>query len=379
MIPNIAVAKLHQSHSEDEQKTKMSRKTGEKTDMAISLTVPPTQTKTNAPWQVHTAVIMAGGKGRRLQPLTDEMPKPLVPIAGESVLTHILRLLQRCGIRRAFLTLQYRGAQIRKKYGSHFGEMQLEYVEEPVPMGTAGGVKHALESAGVTTQTVLVISGDAVCEMDLCAVMRLHAQRMAHGTLVVTDMKDPTGFGVVTTDREDRITGFIEKPPRAVWENMPVRYVNTGIYVLSPALLRRIPDHIAFDFGRELFPLALQEGYRLFAAKSHGYWCDIGTPASFYRCNFDAAAGKIFPVHTNAFCAQHSIAGENCNISEQAEVRRCVLMEGVTVEKGARLAHAILCDNVRVGKDVTVGHGAVIGPGVILQDGIVVPPGAVYS
>lgn len=328
--------------------------------------------------QIQTAVIMAGGKGTRLRPLTAGIPKPLVPVAGECVLSHTLRLLARHGIRRAILTLQYRGGQIRETYGDSFEGVALQYVEESTPLGTAGGVKNALLAAGETQETVLVMSGDTVCDFDLHQIIRRHFAQGAAASIGLVALDNPDGFGLVQTDPIGRITAFLEKPPRSVWQTFPLRLINTGVYLLSPAFLQRIAPHTVADFGRQIFPRALRDGVFLLGVEMHGYWCDIGTADAFYRCNFEVAAQADSKVRRH-FCAQHSIAGKDCHIAPGAKVERCILMNEITVEPGAHLEGAILCDRVRIGENVTVGRGAIIGPGVILPPNTAVAPGTVYT
>lgn len=235
------------------------------------------------------AILLAGGEGTRLKAVTGPLPKPMVPLLGRPVMEHILRLLKRHGFDQICAALKYRPEEIISFFGdgSRLG-VSLEYRVENAGLGTAGAVKNCADFIG--GEDVLVICGDAACDLDLSELMRRHRERGAAATLALYRDSSPLRFGLAVTDREDAIRAFVEKPP---WSRVVTDLVNTGIYVLSPRALERIPENRPFDFAKDLFPLLLQEKELLLGVTLEGYWCDIGTPLSYYRCCADALEGKL--------------------------------------------------------------------------------------
>lgn len=235
------------------------------------------------------AVILAGGEGTRLKCVTGDTPKPLVPLLGRSMMEHILRLLRRCGFTEVCAALRYRAADFEKAFsdGSSLG-IRLCYRVEGKPLGTAGAVKNCEDFYG--DEDFLLISGDAACDFDLAALFAEHCARGAAATVALKRDSTPLRFGLAVTDAQGDIRGFVEKP---AWEGVVSDLVNTGIYVLSPRAMARVPRGVPFDFARDLFPLLLKEGEKLAGVEAAGYWCDVGTPASYYRCCVDALEGRL--------------------------------------------------------------------------------------
>ncbi len=235
------------------------------------------------------AVVMAGGEGSRLRPLTIGRPKPMVPLVDKPVLGHILELLRYHGITEVVITLQYLPSVIQDFYGdgSALG-LNITYVVEEMPLGTAGGVKNA---AAHLNDTFLVISGDALTDFNLQAAVQRHITAGALATLAVYSVPNPLEYGAVVSDENGNITQFLEKPD---WSAVRSDRVNTGIYVLEPAVLDYIPDDVVYDFSTELFPDLLQRGERLQAYVAEGYWCDVGTIGEYMRANADLISGKVW-------------------------------------------------------------------------------------
>ena len=235
------------------------------------------------------AIILAGGEGTRLKSVTGALPKPMVQLCGKPVLEHILRLLHRNGITDARLTLRYRPEVIREHFGdgSAFG-MRLSYHEETEPLGTAGAVRACADFCG--NRDVLVISGDCVCDFDLKTLMEAHHRHQSAVTMALYAHEEPLQYGIVLTDPEGRVVSFVEKPD---WSRVVSDLVNTGIYIVSPAALDRVPSGSPFDFAKDLFPLLLAQGFELRAVQMDGYWCDVGTPRAYYQCCLDALDGKV--------------------------------------------------------------------------------------
>lgn len=239
------------------------------------------------------AVIMAGGRGERLRPLTDKIPKPLVRIGDGYAVTSSLKSLAAMGITRAVLTVRYRWEDIVISLGDLHDGVRLSYLIENESVGTAGGVRAALpildaaDEAG-EVEEIIVLSGDAVFDMKLEDAIKLHRREGASATLVLSRSDDAGKFGVVNLDG-NIIRGFVEKP-----ENPPKEaLVNTGIYILSREAVLEIPERVPYDFGRELFPKLISLGKKLVGFVSDGYWCDVGSPEAYGRCCFDSAAGLI--------------------------------------------------------------------------------------
>ena len=235
------------------------------------------------------AVIMAGGLGTRLRPVTGEHPKPMAPMLGRPIMEHIVRLLRRCGYDEICVTLRYRAGEIMAHFGdgSRFG-VRMQYRIETEPRGTAGGVRGCRDFCG--DEDFLVISGDAACDFDLAFLMAEHRRRGALATLALSRSSAPLRYGLAVTDGEGRIRSFVEKPS---WPRVVSDLVNTGIYVLSPRALEGVPEDRPYDFGADLFPALLAAGEHLAGVAMAGYWCDIGTPAAYYRCCADALEGRL--------------------------------------------------------------------------------------
>ena len=230
------------------------------------------------------AVILSGGEGSRLREISGGCPKPMMPLLGKPLLERTVALLQENGFDRLCVTLHYRPEVIRQFLGDgeRFG-VRIEYRTENEPLGTAGAVRNCRDFIG--DDTVLVMSGDSACDFDLAELFRSHADGV---TIALAIHAEPLSYGLVVTDRTGRVTGFVEKP---AWERVVTDHVSTGIYVLSPGVLDRIPAGTRCDFAKDLFPHLLAEGVPLRGRIMNGYWCDIGTPRAYYQCNLDAIDG----------------------------------------------------------------------------------------
>ena len=235
------------------------------------------------------AVILAGGEGKRLKSVTGETPKPLVPLLGRSLMEHILLLLRRCGFTEICAAVRYRAEEIAAAFGdgADYG-VSLCYRREDEPLGTAGAVKNCADFYG--DEDFLLISGDAACDFDLAALRRRHRESGAAATIALKRDASPLRFGLAVTDERGEVRGFVEKPD---WPGVVSDRVNTGIYVLSPRAMAYVPEGQPFDFARDLFPLLLRRGERIAGAEMEGYWCDVGTPQSYYRCCADALEGRL--------------------------------------------------------------------------------------
>ena len=235
------------------------------------------------------AVIMAGGEGKRLRPVSCGCPKPMVRLLGRPLMEHIIALLRESGLRQICVTLCSQPEAVRGYFGSgeKFG-VEICYREETVPLGTAGGVKNCAGFIG--GDDVLVISGDAACAIDLGRLIEAHREHRPCVTIALAERSDPLRYGLVLTEASGRVTGFIEKPD---WSRVVTDMVNTGIYILSPEAVAAIPGGVEYDFGRDLFPELLRRGSVLRGEPAAGYWCDIGTPRAYFQCCLDALDGAL--------------------------------------------------------------------------------------
>ena len=235
------------------------------------------------------AVILAGGEGTRLKAVTGERPKPLVPLLGRSMMEHILLLLRRCGFTEVCAAVRYRAEDIMAAFGDGAAlGLSLCYSREREQLGTAGAVKNCAFFYG--DEDFLLISGDAACDFDLGALWRRQRESGAAATIALKRESSPLRFGLAVTDAGGAVRGFVEKPD---WPGVVSDLVNTGIYVLSPRAMAQVPAGREFDFARDLFPLLLRRGERVMGLEMAGYWCDVGTPQSYYRCCADALEGKL--------------------------------------------------------------------------------------
>ena len=284
------------------------------------------------------AIIMAGGEGKRLKPITGSTPKPLVPLCGRPVMEHIILLLRRHGITDICAALKYRPDDIKNYFGS--GEklgVRLEYRVEQTALGTAGGVKNCAD--------FYVISGDAACDIDLSKLIAEHQRRSPAATIALCPEPEPLRYGLALCDREGFIRSFIEKPD---WRHVVTNLVNTGIYIISPRAMEHVPENEEFDFAKDLFPRLLDEGEKLLGVPCDGYWCDIGTPKSYYECCADALSGKLKIELAGGFEAD---APDECSDPEC----KCMEHADCACADRARLMDSISAAFLELGADYSDG------------------------
>lgn len=298
------------------------------------------------------AVILAGGMGSRLAPITDDLPKPLVPVCGTPVLTRLTECLKKNGWEEALMTV----CALPEAFDAYKDpNLRLETVKGSVPFGSAGSVRAVRDRLA---DTFLVISGDTVTDFDLRRAFDRHKKEHRLATILLTRTDMPGEFGVATLDGS-RITGFSEKPS---WRDTMSDLVSTGIYILDRSLLEEIPEGIKFDFGRDLFPQLLRRGVELCGELMPGHWWDIGTPESYYRCCMALSDGE-------------TVTGQECLLAPGATVRASILHDRVSVGSGSKVEGSILCSGVRIGEGCTVPPGCVIGENTVLEDGAVLKAG----
>ena len=268
------------------------------------------------------AVIMAGGEGTRLRPLTSLRPKPMVPIVNRPVMEHIVGLCHWHGIDEIVATLQFLPQVIQDYFGD--GEewgVSFEYAVEDTPMGTAGSVKNAEALLG--DEPFVVISGDALTDIDLTEVVEFHKAKGAAVTIALKRVPDPLEFGVVITDEDGRIERFLEKP---TWGQVFSDTINTGIYVIEPEVMQFVPKTGQFDFSADLFPLLMEKGYPLYGCVVDGYWEDIGSLQSYIQAHWDILDGKVGVYIPGVKAANEVWIGEGADVSHDAFIGNHVVI-----------------------------------------------------
>ncbi|MFP5271836.1 sugar phosphate nucleotidyltransferase [Coleofasciculus sp.] len=316
------------------------------------------------------AVLMAGGSGTRLRPLTCDLPKPMVPILNRPIAEHIINLLKRHNITEVIATLYYLPDVMRDYFqdGSDFGVQMTYAVEEDQPLGTAGCVKNIAE---LLDDTFIVISGDSITDFDLKAAIEFHKSRHSKATIVLYRVPNPVEFGVVITDENMRIRRFLEKPSTSeIFSDT----VNTGTYILEPSVLDYLPESTESDFSKDLFPLLLEKGEPMYGFVADGYWCDVGHLDAYRESQYDALHQKV---EIDFAYEQHKPGlwvGQNTSIDATAKIEtpaligsNCRIGPGVNIEAGT-----IIGDNVTVGayadlKRPILWNGSIIGDEVHLR------------
>ncbi len=349
---------------------------------------------------------MAGGEGTRLRPLTSNQPKPMVPVVGKPCMEHIIELLHQHGFEDVTVTVAFLPQAIRSYFGD--GEwlgVRLEYSVEEFPLGTAGSVKRAVRGHD---EPFLVISGDALCDVDLTRLVEVHRERNAAVTIGLKAVDNPLEFGIVVTDEEGRIERFLEKPS---WGQVFSDTINTGIYVVEPEVMRHVPGDRPFDFSKELFPLLLEMGRPLYGHAFEGYWQDIGDLDQYRQANFDALdervaltipgirlrgnvwlgegveiddldviegpafLGNYCRISSEAAVGPHSVFSASVTLRERARTERCVIDSSTHVGRSAVIEGATLGRRCNVGSHVRIHEGAAIGDEVRIGAQSVISPG----
>lgn len=283
------------------------------------------------------ALILAGGLGTRLRPLTNTRPKHLLPIANRPHIGHVFDLLQRHGVDEVVLLTSYLAEAFETTVSQAASRgLTVHVTHEEEPLGTAGALRNAEEFA--SDGTVLVFNGDVLMDIDLGEVLEFHKDRGAEATIVLTPVDDPSEYGVVPTEPGGRVLGFIEKPPR---DEAPTNLINAGVYVLEPSVLERIPRGEVWSAERQLFPGLVEEGARLFAVAAGSYWMDIGTPEKFLQANLDALSGRYRDAQLPELTGG-SLIGEGARIDGDAQVSSASIGEGVVIEAGAVVEESVL-------------------------------------
>ncbi len=351
------------------------------------------------------AIIMAGGEGTRLRPLTCNRPKPMVPVLNKPVMEHIVDLLKRHNITEIGVTLQYMPQVIQDYFGdgTDFG-VKMHYFIEETPLGTAGSVKNAEE---FLDDTFLVISGDALTDIDITKAITYHNNKNSTATLVLARNYVPLEYGVVVTDESGMITRFLEKPS---WSEVFSDTVNTGIYILDPKVLTYFKSGEKFDFSKDLFPMLMKDNQPMYGHVTENYWCDIGDLSAYQQCHFDILSGDVHiqmkakqiddkvwveenveigegvqikgPVFIGrntilkpfSVISENTVLGRDNMIGEYSTIKKSILWNGCNLSKKVQLRGCTLCHKVQVKQGSAIFEESVIGDDTVIKERVVVKP-----
>ena len=346
------------------------------------------------------AILLAGGKGTRLRPLTVHTPKPIVPIFNRPFLYYQLDLLRQVPeIDEAILSLNYQPRRIEEIFGEGEGlGIRLRYVVEPMPLGTGGAVRYAGDQL---TESVVVFNGDVLTQVDLGAVLRLHRERKAKATIVLTPVENPRAYGLVETDASGNIQRFLEKPGE---DEITCNTINAGIYVLEPETFERIPKDTAWSIERSFFPSLIERGETFVAYVYDGYWIDIGTPAKYLQVHKDIMDGRYSAppfvgavanvrvrrrgrprrsgvemqgpcfvdegavVKAGARILPYSVIGRQTHVEEAAVIEDSIIWPNGWIGREAHVSGSILGRNCHIGRNAIVSPGAVLGDKTAVTD-----------
>jgi mannose-1-phosphate guanylyltransferase len=330
------------------------------------------------------ALVLAGGEGTRLRPLTYTTPKPVMPLAGRPFLSFMLDWLRDHGVDEVILSCGFMSEGVKRVLGDIYDGMRLRYVIEEQPLGTAGPVRLALDE-GVLEERLLVLNGDVLTDMDLSVELAQHESSGARVTLALYPVEDTASYGVVLTDSEGRVEQFIEKA-----EEPPTNLINAGAYVVEREVAEAIPAGRAVSFEREIFPALVGNG--LYGYSAAGYWIDIGTPERYLEATWDLLAGRVdskLPERdetgsliyegcllSGAHVGPQSVLGRHCSVGSDSRVERSVLHDRVMVGADAAVVECVLAEGVRVGERARVEPGAIAGAGVVIGEDAVIGSGA---
>jgi mannose-1-phosphate guanylyltransferase len=322
------------------------------------------------------AVVLVGGFGTRLRPLTLTTPKQMLPILHKPMIEHVLEHLAGFGIDEAVLSMGYRPDAFTEAYPENLcAGVKVHYAIEPEPLDTAGAIRFAALDAGIDERFV-VVNGDVLTDLDLAALIARHDERGAEGTIALHPAEDPSRYGVVPTADDGRVLAFVEKPPR---DEAPTNLINAGTYVLEASVLGRIDAGRKVSVEREVFP-AMVADQSLYAFDGQTYWIDTGTPAEYLQAQLDLLDGVrgpaedgIDPTALIEGDVTGSAIGAGARVLAGATVERSAVMAGAIIRPGATVRGSV------VGPDAVVGEGATLDHATVIGDGVTVPAGATLS
>lgn len=308
----------------------------------------------------YNAVILAGGRGKRLMPMTERIPKPLVSIAGRSAFFRILDLLYAHGVTDCAVTVGYLAEKLMEKRHEN---VKCTFFREEKPLSTAGGVKNA---ESMLLDTFIVISGDALCDFDLTNAVKKHLESGKKATILLTDCPAPYEYGTIDVGNDGCVRAFVEKPSPS---QLIGTKTNSGIYILNRSLLDLIPRDEPFDFSEDLFPMMMSLGEKINTVFCDGYWCDIGDLDAYFRCNRDAWSGKL------KLYSEILRVGKNASLGRHSILYDAILHDDVSVGDRTRIYSSIICDGAQIGNDCVIKSGCIIGEKAKLDNGVTLESG----
>jgi len=307
------------------------------------------------------ALILAGGEGTRLRPLTYTVPKPVLPLAGRPHIAYVIDWLVRHGVDDVVISCGFLAEEMKGRLAELEPGVEIRYAEEPDARGTAGAIRFAED---LLRERFLVLNGDVLCDLDLSALIAQHESTGAQATIALFPVSDPTGYGLIHRHDDGEITEFLEKPDP---EQIDTDEINAGAYLLERSVLEQIPPDRAVSIEREVFPELIGNG--LYGIRLEGYWIDIGTPDRFLEANWDILEGRVETVVGDAV-KDGRMVGEGCDVSSDAELKSpCVLGRDCQVGDGAVIERSVLLDGCAVGEEARLTDS-------ILSGGVTVEPGA---
>jgi len=354
------------------------------------------------------AVILAGGKGTRLRPLTYQNPKPMLPLVNRPFIYSFVSWLKFYGLKDIILSTCYLPEVFLKCFGDGSGiGVKLTYVTESAPLGTCGAVKNVEKY--LDNGSFMVFNGDVLTSLNLKDMISFHRQKKADITISLVPVEDPTSYGLVPVDNESRVKEFLEKPN---WEEITTNLINAGIYIIEPDVMKLVPSGENYSFERGLFPKALSKGYKIYGFESDSYWLDVGTPEKYLAAHHDILDKKInfeFPyreVFQNVYIGKEAkysrenftsgpvvvgeatiiekgtkvlpltVIGKNCYISSGCKISGCVIFDNCKIGNNCCIKDSIISRNVKIGENVkiedvsVIGDGSIVGRDNVLKNGI---------
>ncbi len=324
------------------------------------------------------AVVLVGGFGTRLRPLTLSTPKQMLPVNGVTMLERVIANLSRHGVTEAVLALGYLPEVFQEAYPSgEIAGVKLHYAVEPEPLDTGGAIGFAAREAGFTDQRFIALNGDVINDLNVSELVARHEAFGGEGTLHLTPVEDPSRFGVVPIDADGRVEAFIEKPPAG---EAPTNWINAGTYILEPSVLDRIPEGQRISLERAVFPDMVAAG-QLFAVQEAGYWVDAGTPESYLKVALDLVNGVR--AAEPAIAADATIAADasitNSIVGFGAQVESGAVIQGSMIQSGARIGSGARVINSIVGPNALIGSGAELLDLTVVGDSFTVEAGTTHS
>lgn len=358
------------------------------------------------------AVVMAGGEGSRLRPLTCTIPKPMARIFGRPMIEYAFELLRCHGVDEAAVTLGYLPHVIEDAYRDGYKNMRLRFVREDEPLGTAGGVRNA---AVGFNEPFVVISADALCDFDIGKIVDYHKASGAKITIVATEAQDPREYGLVKVDKSGRVLGFIEKPS---WQQAVSSLANTGVYIIDPSCLELIPRGRPYDFAKDLFPLMLERDMPIYCYRTADYWCDVGSIESYMKCQRDIFGGSmrmplsqsadgiyaedglpggdyslIPPVYIGssaeigdgAVIGPYAVIDKDCTVGANSKIRYSTVLENCWIAADSSVTGALICSGAALKRGAAMfehsvaGSGSVIGEDACVRPNVLVWPGKIVG